>query len=202
MPGWPLWVRRRGDHGVRRAGEAQDAAAAAEAARVLQDFDGAVRATERAWQQTSLLAMSRHDTVNDAMATLREGDAARLGAMLTRMGHESFLAAVPYVPGLEADKAARLSGIVVALLARDLADAHPAPREPQQAAEALLALARGWIEAGRGHPELQSIAQLVGSCGVRAALAAPLAPACATLRAIARARSQGFSFRAATAAAA
>lgn len=169
---------------------------APEVARALADFDGAVRATERAWHQSSLLALARARVVKQALETLAQGEPEVVADMLARMTHESFLAAAPHVPGLEVQGATRLSRIVIGILARDMAAQLGSPRDPEAAADALLAGSRAWIETGKGrHPDLERIADLVGSAGVRAALIAPLCPAAASLRIVARARHAHFGFR-------
>jgi hypothetical protein len=160
-------------------------------------FEESIRGTERAWHSTSLLAMSRRHLVDKAMATLRDGGGKEIGELLSTLAHESYLAAAPLTPGLDAGAAAGLSSIVTEVIAADVANHLPRPREPEQVASELLRRGRLWIETGQGDAgDLARISALVGSdAGVRAALIAPLGPVGATLRCVARAAAAGFSFR-------
>lgn len=160
-------------------------------------FEESVKGTERAWHSTSLLAMSRRDLVDKAMTTLRDGGGKEIGELLSTLAHESYLAAAPLTPGLDAATVAGLSSIVTGVIAADVANHLQRPRDPEHVASELLRRGRLWIETGQGDAgDLARISALVGSeAGVRAALIAPLGPVGATLRCVARAAAADFNFR-------
>lgn len=159
-------------------------------------YDGAIRSVERAWQGTALLAWAREENVQRAMQVLSKGDAEQIAGLLGELAHESYSVAAPLIPGLDPEKVTKLSAIVIGLIARGGA-AAPVPRVAEDVASSLIEEGRGWIRDGVGsHADLAKIAQLVGGDAlVRGTLIAPLAPAAATLRCVARAGAARFAFQ-------
>lgn len=168
-----------------------------DAAEALAVFEDSIKGAERAWHGSSMLRLSRGDLVAQAVASLREGTGEQIGDLLSRMAHESYLAAAPSSPGFDAAAAGKLCAIVMGLLAADMAQELPAPREPEAAVEALLERARVWIGQGEGdHPDLRRIADFTGGgAAMRTALVAPLGPTLVALGTVVRAAAHDFNFR-------
>jgi hypothetical protein len=159
-------------------------------------YEGAVRSVERAWQGTALLSWARDENVQRAMRVLSNGDAEQIAGLLGELAHESYSVAAPLIPGLDPEKVTKLSAIVIGLISHAGA-AAPVPRVAEDVASSLIDEGRSWIRDGVGsHSDLARIAQLVGGDAlVRGTLIAPLAPAAATLRCVARAGAAHFAFQ-------
>lgn len=165
-------------------------------------FDMAARETISAWSKTSLLSMTRAVHVERMEQVLSGARAADVAEFLADLAGPSF-AAYAMKSGMDADKVAKMSRIVMGLLCNGL----PPATDLKQRADLLLTLHRRckqWIELGalpadqmgvHAADALSKISSVTGrSPAVRLALIAPFAPAVAVCGVVLRARHAQYPF--------
>lgn len=162
--------------------------------RCAESFDGAVLDTVKAWTSTSLLSMTKGHTVEQCKQVLDEKSASAISDLLVDMAGTAY-AAYALKSGMDAERASKLSRIVVRLICVDL----PSDATALETLATVHQRCKAWIDLGRldndETSDLKKIADLTGGAPeIRLALLAPYAPAIAACGVVMRADERRYPF--------